>query len=1062
MIKQFSIFTISTIIAIGSLGLSSSVSGATSDEVPPNQKGVQAMEWRFIGPVMGGRGTSVELDPVDDQTFYFGSASGGLWKSEDAGQYWENITDGQLNVGSIGAVAIAPSNPQVMYIGTGEPQLRHDVSYGDGMYKSGDGGKTWQHIGLENTYHISRVRVHPTNPDIVYVGALGSAFGYNEDRGVYKTVDGGKTWDKVFFKSDKAGVIDLVMDPNNPEVLYAAAFQFIRKDWTVESGGPDSSLWKTEDGGKNWAEISKNNGFPQGILGRMGLAVSKANSNIIYSLTDTESEDGIYRSDDGGDNWKLVSDDPNLTVRPFYFNHLYASPVDADELWVLTNKLWQSVDGGVTWKQRSGTKDDFHDMLIDEKNPRRMIVTHDGGTMVSMNAGKTWSSPYTQRTTQTYRVHTDNQFPYNVYTNIQDLIGYKVPSASFWGGIPLSETTPFGSSEAGYAVPHPTDPNIIYQFNAVSMSGFGGFTRTNLATGAFEERSVYSNWAFGTPTSDFKYRFGWNSPVATSVFNPDAVYFAGNYLFKSLDQGMHWERISPDLTTNSRDKQIVPGGDLAVETSGAEISTVVIRMAVSRLNEGTIWTASDDGMVYLTRDDGKNWEDVTPRKLKKDSKIVEIIESPHDAATAYIAVTRLKGDNDRRPYLFKTSNSGKDWQNISDAFPQDQITRTIWEDSVRKGLLFVGTETGIYYSLNDGASWQRLENGFPRVPVYHIIQKDEDLVVASHGRGLWVLDDVTPLRVMTDGATANNLIKPRDTYRFGKTWWKLYGGGVFEGQKNYFVQNHRPGHTFIEQGVVNGERRRKFLDAGDAKPDGVIIYYTLVAGAQDVSLTILDDAGKEIVSFSGDAISHDEGLNRFVWNMMYPNALAIPGKPRPGIMPVAKPGTYTAQLSADGVTHAQQFQVFMNPNETYSQADADAKFALWIEIRDKYSEVSRAIIQAMEVSDEVTTKATELDSREAKNLAENIVVAAKELEGNMTAVGTTLVQIANERSKLLAKIQAVTDMLYSTEGGIPQGASDAYRDYGAAIDAELAKWNEVMVTDVAKFRELTSFETVSN
>lgn len=1010
---------------------------------------LDAMEWRFIGPVMGGRGTCVELDPRDDQTFYFGSAAGGIWKSEDAGQYWENITDGQLNVGSIGAMAIAPSNPDIIYVGTGEPQLRHDVSYGDGMYKSVDAGKTWAHIGLPKSYHISRVRIHPENPDIVYVGALGSAFGYNEERGLYKTTDGGKTWNKVLYQSDKAGVIDVVMDPNDPETLYAATFQFIRKDWTVESGGEDSRLYKTTDGGETWTDVSANNGFPQEILGRMGLAISKANSDIIYSLTDTETVDGIYRSEDGGENWELVSDNGNLTVRPFYFNHLYASPHDANELWVLTNKLWQSLDGGKTWKQRSGTKDDFHDMLIDPVNPRRMIATHDGGTMVSMTAGKTWSGTYTQRTTQTYRVHVDDQWPYNVYTNIQDLIGFKVPSASFWGGIPLQETTIYGSSEAGFAVPHPTDPNIIYQFNAVSMGGFGGFTVTNLAAPSFAERHVYSNWAFGTPASEFKYRFGWMSAVATSTWDEDIVYYGGNYLWKSTDKGMNWERISPDLTTNDPKKMEVPGGLLAVETSGAEIYCLIIRMAVSKHNEGTIWVGTDDGLVHLTKDEGKNWENITPKGLPENSKVVEIIESRHDPATAYLAVTRIKGDDDRSPYLFKTTDYGKSWTSISDTFPQTEITRTICEDGVKPGLLWVGTETGIFYSMDDGGTWDRMDNGFPRTPVYHITQKDEDLVVGTHGRGIYVIDDVSPMRDLA--GNGDKLFKPRDTHRFGYMWWQIYGGGVYEGQKNYFVQNHRPGHTFYELGMVNGEMKRKYIDAGDAKPNGVIIYYNLQQATDDVSLTILDEAGEEVISYGGEMISKNKGLNRFVWDTRYPNAMAIPKKPKPNVRPFGKPGEYQVRLTVNGQSQTESFKVFMNPNETYTQEEANARFELWMKIRDKYSEVSKVIIESQEIVKEVTEKA---QSKEQKELAKSITAAAKDLEGSMTAVGTTLVQIANERSKLLAKIQGVSEMLISSEGPPSQGAIEAWTDYKAAIDSELKKWQTVVETDVAEFNKL--------
>ena len=477
--------------------------------------------------------------------------------------------------------------------------------------------------------------------------------------------------------------------------------------------------------------------------------------------------------------------------------------------------------------------------------------------------------------------------------------------------------------------------------------------------------------------------------------------------------------------------------------------------AVSKLNEGTIWTGSDDGKIFLTKDEGANWEDVTPKQVPANSKVLEIIESSHDPAVAYLAVTRLKSADDRKPYLYKTTDFGKSWTVISDSFPQNEITRTICEDGVRPGLLWVGTETGIFYSDSDGRSWSRMDNGFPRVPVYHITQKNEDLVVATHGRGLWILDDVSPMRVM-DNASKTLLIKPRDTYRYGYNFWQIYGGGVYDGQKNYFIQNHRAGHTFYELGIVNGEMKRKFIDAGDAKPNGVMIYYNLKEAGGDVKLTIKESGGDEIVSFSGEAISSNKGLNRFVWNTAYPNALAIPGKPKPNVRPLAKPGTYIVELTAGGETQSKEFKLYMNPNETYSQDEADARFALWMEIRDKYSEVSKAIIQSMDVVKNVNTRAKESGSKKASKLAAQIESSGKELEGNMTAVGLTLVQIANERSKLLAKIQAVTEMLHTSEGAPTQGAIDAYKDYKRAIDAELAKWNDVMQNEVEDFNKLTN------
>jgi len=1016
---------------------------------------VQGIQGRFIGPTVGTRGPAVAGHPTDKHVFFHGSAAGGLWKSEDDGLYWEPVSDGQFGMGSVGAIAISSSNPNVMYVGTGEPNLRDAVSWGDGVYKSVDGGKTWKNIGLKNTRNISKIQIHPKNSNIVYVAAIGNPFGPSEDRGVFRSKNGGKTWKKVLYKSDVAGANDLMLDETNPKVLYASIYQIQRRTWGIESGGPDSGIWKSTDGGNTWKDITRNPGLPKGILGKIGLALSLAKPKRISALIDSETKSGMYQSNDAGKTWKFLSGHVGIIQRPFYYFHVYASPVNPNELWVLSNKLWQSLDGGKTWTQRSGTKDDFHDMWMDPKDPDRMIVIHDGGAMVSTTHGKTWTTPWTQKTTQFYRVNVDNQFPYNVYANGQDLIGYRVPSATVWGGISNNDVKVLGTGESGASVPHPTDPNVIYHLAQSSMAAGGApIQRVNLETEQYEHVNVWPVITFGRGQKDAKYRFNWHAPIVLDPFDPETLYTAAEYVFRSTDRGQTWKKISPVLTKDDESKQQAGGAPWAPETSGQEAYNTIHRMAVSALKKGEIWTGSDDGLVYLSRDNGKKWTNVSP-DLPEDSDIYEIELSPHDPATAYIAITRYRTANDVSPYLYKTSNYGKTWSKISDTFSQGEITRTIREDSVRKGLLFVGTETGIFYSLDDGKNWQRFKMGLPAVPVHDMKIKDEDLVIATFGRGLWIVDDISPLRQQsTKTTTSNHLYEPRTTVRLGRNWWSAYGGGVFGGQKNYFVQNHRPGHTFIELGVINGTKRRYFLEGGSPRPDGAIIYYNLVKGAKDVSLTILDKGGNKIKTFSGDEIGTSPGLNQFVWGMNYPDAKSVPGKPPAGVVVMAKPGTYQARLTANGKSQTESFELKINPNEKWKKGDTDARFDLWMKVRSITENANITVIDALKVNETVQKAASSKTDGSAKALAAKIDEAVNNFQGTLIPVGKTLSEIANEPAKLLSKLQTVSHMLYSSEGRPTKSAYAVVAELSGEIDAEAAKWKKVVETDVATFNKM--------
>jgi photosystem II stability/assembly factor-like uncharacterized protein len=959
-----------------------------------------------------------------------------VWKTDDAGRYWTPISDGQFNVGSIGAMAISPTHPDILYVGTGEPQLRDCVSWGDGVYKSTDAGKTWSHIGLEKTMNISRVRVHPTNPDLVYVSVIGNPFGPSTDRGIYRTKDGGKTWEQIFFKHEQAGVIDLVLDESNPDVLYASTFEILRRTWILDAGGPNSGIFKSTDGGDTWTDLTKNPGLPEGDWGRVGLAHSKTMPNRISALIDSKEKNGLYGSEDGGATWEFISNQSGIIQRPFYYHHLHASPHNGDELWVLSNKLWQSLDGGKTWKQRSGTKDDFHDMAFDPNDPNRLIITHDGGAMVTLTGGRTWSGMFTQPNQQIYRVNVDNQFPYNVYGNAQDLIGWKVPSASIYGGISVADVTVIGSGESGASVPHPTDPNIVYHL-AQSTFAYGGgpIQRVNLKTGAWEHINVWPTSTFGRGQEDAKYRFNWHAPIVIDPFDPETLYTAAECVFRSRDRGQSWERISEDLTTDDESKQQLGGSPSSPESSGQEAYCTIHRMAASPVEKGVLWTGSDDGLIHVTQDGGNTWKNVTPPDMLEVSDVYEIEASPHAADTAYFAVSRYRTANDFKPYLYKTSDFGKTWTNLSDNFPQSEITRTIREDAVRKGLLFVGTETGVFVSLDDGFTWKRFNLNLPIVAVHDMKLKDEDLVIGTFGRSFWIMDDISPLRQTNEEISKKtaHLFKPRTHTRLGVTWWSMYGGGVGDGQKNYFVQNGRVGHTFYELGVVNGERKRKFLDAGDARPNGALIYYVLGDDAKDVSLSILDSEGNLIKTYKGDVLSTDVGLNRMSWDMNYPDAISVPGKPPAGIVVQAKPGTYQAKLTVNGESQVQNFDLHMNPNESWTQADADARFDLWWRIRTITENANMVIIGALEMG-KAAGEGSELDQQ------------AQAFTGKLLPIGTTLSEMANEPTKLLAKLSSVNWMLIMSEGHPTQSAYEVVNMLEEEIDAEVAAWIEFVKT----------------
>ncbi|MDZ7639511.1 MAG: hypothetical protein U5J83_14850 [Bryobacterales bacterium] len=700
------------------LMLSAALSHAGAEK-PVSPGPYEGLAYRQIGPYRGGRVTAVAGVASQPDTYYFGATGGGVYKTTGGGLTWIPVTDQWIRTGSVGAIAVAPSDPNVLYLGMGESPVRGNVSHGDGVYKSVDAGKTWQHIGLGDSRHISRIRVHPTNPDVAYLAAMGHLFGPNEERGVYKTADGGKTWKRVLFRDADTAAIDLILDPNNPRVLYAALWQVRRTPWSMDSGGPGSGLFKSVDEGETWQEITRNEGLPKGVIGKIGVTVSPVDSNRVYAIVEAE-EGGVFRSDDAGVKWARVSEDRNLRQRAWYYSRIYADPKLKDRIYVLNVGFHRSDDGGRTYARVSTPHGDNHDLWIAPDNSERMVQGNDGGANVSVNGGKSWTAQ-NQATAQFYRVATDNDFPYNIYGAQQDNSTIRIASRTTTYGITDRHWWPVGGGESGWIAPDPRDSNIVYAGN---YSGL--LTRYDHRTGASRNVTVYPDNPMGYGAEGMKYRFQWNFPILFSPHDPKLLYAAGNVLFKSVNEGQTWTPISGDLTRNDRSKQGPSGGPITKDNTGVEYYDTIFTVAESPKRAGLIWAGSDDGLVHVTEDAGKTWRNVTPPGMPEWIQINSIDASPHEAGTAWVAATMYKSD-DFRPYLYSTKDYGKTWTKIVNGIPDDAFTRVIREDPAAKGTLYAGTETGLYVSFDEGKRWESLQLNMPVVPI-------TDLTVHSASR----------------------------------------------------------------------------------------------------------------------------------------------------------------------------------------------------------------------------------------------------------------------------------------------------------------------------------------
>ena len=1058
---------------------------------------LQAMKFRCIGPPRGGRVLAVAGHPTAQMTFYFGGCAGGIWKTEDGGTYWHNISDGFLKSSAVGALAVAQSDPNVIYAGMGESTIRIDVSHGDGVYKSTDGGKTWVNKGLPDSRHIGEIRIHPQNAELVYVAVLGHGFGENAERGVYRSQDGGDSWELVLHKSEKAGAVDLAMDVTNPRILFASIYETKRTFWDLSSGGPDSGLWKSTDSGDSWQDISNNKGLPEGIKGKIGVAVSPANPNRVWAIIEAkEKKAGLYRSENGGDSWEQVSDNRDLIHRPWYYCHVFADPQDADTVYITNLKMWKSTDGGKNFVEITTPHGDNHDLWIDPTNPQRMIEGNDGGACVSFNGGQSWSTIYNQKTAQFYHVAVDSRTPYHVYGTQQDNSSLAVPSGSEKGGIPWADCYPAGTGESGYIAVHPEDPNIVY-VGAIGSSPGGGnsLQRYDHRTKQIRLITTWPEAYTGYGAESMKYRFAWTYPIAFSHHDTNVLFIGGNHIFRTTNEGQSWDIISPDLSRQAPETLLPPGGPITLDTSGAETYGTVYAFAECPTERGTLWAGSDDGLVHLSRDGGETWNNVTPANLPDWALISMITPSPHAAGTVYMAATRYKLD-DYAPYLFKTADYGASWT-LLDSFPTSEITRCVREDPKAQGLLYVGTETGIFYSLDGGTSWARLQNNLPVVPVYDLVIKDDDLVVGTHGRSFWILDDLTPLRTLAlsetaatvapDAAPSNAILfAPRTTVRQWQGWFV----NAFRGPGKNYMMSLGASLTFTEEVDEYGEKQRDMLDAGENPPFGVIVYYALPEGlSEDLKLTILDAGGNEIRSYgpkpepvaedepdksmpakkqpnakSGPYLSTKPGLNRFVWDMYYPDGVKPEGDPAmDGVVtgPLAAPGTFQVRLQAGDTTQTESFEIMANPTVDVTQEELDAQFALNKQICDKLSETHQGINRLRRIRTQVQNVQSRMEIIDDAGDAA-VSRASTDLATKLDAIEAALIQTgstgARDRLRLPARLNTKLATLLSVVGSCdaaPTAQSyDVYNHLSSQIDEQLELLDGLLGDDIAAFNDL--------
>jgi photosystem II stability/assembly factor-like uncharacterized protein len=984
------------------------------------------LRWRSIGPPRGGRSIAVAGSARRPSEYYFGATGGGLWKTTDSGLTWRPVSDRFFKTSSVGAVGVAESNPDVVYVGMGEVALRGNVIQGDGVYKTVDGGRTWTHAGLEKTMAIGRVRVHPSNPDVAYVAALGNPYGPNPERGVFKTTDGGKTWNRVLFRNEKTGAVDLTMDAKNPDVLYAGFWEVFRTPHSLSSGGPGGGLFKTTDGGNTWTELTNNPGLPPTIWGKIGVSVSAADPSRVYAVIEAAAG-GVFLSDDAGLTWKLVNDDRRLRQRAFYYTRIYADPQAKDTVYILNTGFYRSTDAGKSIRAIRVPHGDNHDLWIAPDDARRMINSNDGGANVSMNAGESWTDQDFP-TAQFYNVFTTSHVPYHVCGAQQDNSTACVPST---GG----ELYAVGGGESGYIAPDPEDTDVFY------AGSYGGLlTRINRRTGERRNINIWPDNPMGFSAKDITERFQWTFPIVFAPTDPNTLYATSQHVWKSVNEGQSWQRISPDLTRADPSTLGPSGGPITLDQTGVETYATVFTLAPSPRDRNVLWAGSDDGVVHVTRDGGSSWLKVTPSGLPEYTRISLIDASPHDAGTAYLAGNRYQR-SDRAPYVFKTTDYGKTWSKIVAGLPADDFARAVREDPGRRGLLFLGTETSLYVSFDDGAHWQSLRLDLPVIPIHGIQVKNDDLVIGTHGRSFYILDNISILRQITRRTTEDPVVlfDPADTTR------SVSRGVVID----YYLQK------------AADQVRIEFLDASGTLVRGFTSAPENEGGERGRGGAAEAAPDEEGGGRGGPParVTARQGMNRFTWDMRYPDARTVPGMILWAAStrgPAAPPGRYQVKVVANGVTKTQEFAIRRNAAvTTVSDADLAEQFKLAKQIGDKVTIANEAVIRIRKMKDQIA-------DRVAKASDEKVKHAGTALAERLTDVEGEIYQHRNRSSqdplnypiRLNNKLAALQG---TVEGGDSKPTDQSYavfKELSGRLDKELARLEALAKTNVAALNRL--------
>ena len=987
----------------------------------------ESVQYRSIGPFRGGRSAAAVGVPNQSKVFYFGATGGGVWKTTDGGVTYKNISDGYFG-GSIGTVAVAPSDPNVLYVGGGEVTVRGNVSSGKGVWKSVDAGSTWTYSGLPNSRHIPRMVIHPQNPDIVYAAVLGDLYKPNNDRGVYKSIDGGKSWKKILFSDVQAGAVELVMDPSNPRHLYASTWRIQRTPYSLSSGGEGSALWKSTDSGATWKEISKNKGYAKGTLGIIGVTVSPVNANRIWSIVENKEEGGVYRSDDGGESWKHVNESRSLRQRAWYYTKIYADTQDEDGVYVMNVSYHKSTDGGKTFSSHNAPHGDHHDLWIAPEDNQRMIIADDGGAQVSYDGGTTWSTYHNQPTAQFYRVTTDNAFPYRIYVAQQDNSTIRVKHRSSGRYIDESDWESTAGGESAHIAIDPTNNEIVY---GGSYDGF--LTRVNHVKNSVRGINVWPDNPMGHGAEGMRYRFQWNFPILFSKHNPKRLYTFSNQVHVTESEGQEWKIISPDLTRNDPTKLKTSGGPITQDNTSVEYYCTIFAADESPLKEGLLWIGSDDGLIHLTQDGGENWSNITPKQLPEWTMINSIEPSPFDPGTCYVAGTRYKL-GDYTPYLYKTTDYGVTWKTITKGIAKEDFTRVVRADPKQKGLLYAGTEHGIYVSYDDGTSWSSFQKNLPIVPITDLTIKNNSLIVATQGRSIWILDNLTVLhQLQPDSRNAQTLLfKPKESYR------------------------------------TKGRGGKSSLTAGTNLPNGVIVHYFLKnydAEKDTVELQFQSEDGAVIKTYSTkdkkNKLEVKAGGNEFVWDTRYDGAEKLEGMifwSASFSGAKAVPGSYKVRLAVNGKEQTQDFTILPDPRSESSVTDMQKQFDFVNEVNQTVDKAHKAIKNMREIRSKLKdfVKQNQSDSTATK-----LVAQAKTIQEDLLEVEKTLYQTQNRSNqdplnfpiRLTNKLGHLNRLL--TIDDFPPTNQDlaVKEELTAAVEVAMERYQQLIDSDVASFNE---------